>query len=215
MYVNSAYLTGKLGEYVALGLYNLGVKGEQVHLIGHSLGAQIVGSAGRHFFELTGEKIERITGLDPARPCFIGKVAFPRISDDSAKFVDIIHSNPGDYGTEENIGDVDFYPGGLEMTKPGCRSISVLCNHERAIDYFIESIYPNNEHNFMAKQCETYSQLKRNECNGSLASMGFAASSNFKGIYYLDVDDESPYGMNATKNALEVFERCGVCPFSY
>lgn len=214
MYVNSAYLTQVLGEYIAIGLQQLDVNAEDIHLIGHSLGAQIVGSAGRHYMKLTGEPIERITGLDPARPCFVGEVAFPRLSRKNAKFVDIIHSNPGDLGTEENIGDVDFYPGGLEVTKPGCWKISLLCSHERAIDYYIESVYPENEKNFMGKQCQDYSELESETCKGSLAPMGFAAKENIHGIYYLDVDGDSPYGLDATKNPLEEFKTCGVCPYT-
>ncbi|XP_037501358.1 LOW QUALITY PROTEIN: hepatic triacylglycerol lipase-like [Rhipicephalus sanguineus] len=64
-----------------------------IHVIGFSLGAQAAGFCGRHFYNKTGEKIGRITGLDPAGPLFEGtNVALSR---DDALFVDVIHSNAG------------------------------------------------------------------------------------------------------------------------
>ena len=41
-----------------------------VHLVGHSLGAQAAGAASRRYFADTGQKIGRLTGLDPASPGF-------------------------------------------------------------------------------------------------------------------------------------------------
>jgi len=35
---------------------------DKIHLIGHSLGAHVVGFMGKKYEELTGEKIPRITG---------------------------------------------------------------------------------------------------------------------------------------------------------
>lgn len=189
----------------------MGVRAENMHLIGHSLGAQIVGSTARHYFNLTGKQIERITGLDPARPCFVGDAAYPRIGRGDAKYVDIIHSNPGDMGTEEVIGDADFYPGGLDTTKPGCSTISLTCSHERAIEYFSESIYPKNEQNFIGKLCNNFSDVEAKNCNVPTSPMGFAANANFKGIYYVDVREQSPFGSNAATNALVEFEKCGLC----
>ena len=61
-----------IGQYLGhclAALHNLG--GAQYHLAGHSLGAHLVGKAGRIYNEITGEKVDRITGLDPAGPRFV------------------------------------------------------------------------------------------------------------------------------------------------
>uniref|UniRef100_A0A1I8PUE8 Lipase domain-containing protein n=1 Tax=Stomoxys calcitrans TaxID=35570 RepID=A0A1I8PUE8_STOCA len=211
LYINSAYHTGKLGEFVAMGLQNLGIPTQDIYLVGHSLGAQIAGSAGRYFHNLTNEKLLRITGLDPARPCFLTPIVFPRIGKGDAEFIDIIHTNPTDLGIEEAIGDADFYAGGLDVIKPGCSRLTLLCSHERAIFYFAESVYPQNENNFLTKQCNNMDELLKKKCMGPNAFMGLAADPNIRGIYSTEVRDKSPYGTNASSGSSAGLEECGVC----
>ncbi|CAH1407440.1 unnamed protein product [Nezara viridula] len=66
-----------------------GVKLEDIHVLGHSLGAHIAGIAG---YKVTTGKIGRITGLDPAGPFFSMEKPDERLSKDSAIFVDVIHT---------------------------------------------------------------------------------------------------------------------------
>ena len=42
----------------------------QIHLVGHSLGAHVMGYAGKDFNKENNFKLPRITGLDPAGPMF-------------------------------------------------------------------------------------------------------------------------------------------------
>jgi hypothetical protein len=114
LYSWSAFNTNELGEGLATGLAELVnyVPLEKIHLIGHSLGAHIVGSAGRHFQEKTGKLLPRITGLDPANPCFNEGETLSGIYRGDAEFVDIIHTNSKVLGKRDPIGDVDFYPNG-------------------------------------------------------------------------------------------------------
>ena len=65
-----------------------------LHLIGHSLGAHICGYAARELKQ-RGAKwiVDRITGLDPAQPCFRHSDPSLRLDHTDAQFVDIIHTN--------------------------------------------------------------------------------------------------------------------------
>ena len=48
-----------------------GLPGAQFHLVGHSLGAHLVGKAGRIFRTFRSEPVGRVSGLDPAGPRFV------------------------------------------------------------------------------------------------------------------------------------------------
>ena len=121
-----------LGEYLGhclAALWELeGLSGANLHLAGHSLGSHLMGKAARVFKDLTGETVQRVTGLDPAGPRFVdGPLldALPelnenRLGKDSADFVDIIHSDGSlspalvwvqpALGDLHQIGHADFYP---------------------------------------------------------------------------------------------------------
>lgn len=89
-----------IGNQLAYLLFALRVKRQlhedNVHLIGHSLGAQLVGVAARKavLSYKFASKIARVSGLDPAGPRFNDYNSF--LSKDDAKFVDIVHTNAGD-----------------------------------------------------------------------------------------------------------------------
>ncbi len=55
-----------VGSFLGLCLAGLsqaaGVKAASIHLVGHSLGAHLVGRAGRAFTEATGQSVGRVTG---------------------------------------------------------------------------------------------------------------------------------------------------------
>ncbi|XP_030386699.1 vitellogenin-3-like [Scaptodrosophila lebanonensis] len=214
LYVWSALNTEIIGEYLARGLIHLShiVPIERVHLIGHSLGAHIVGSAGRHYQELTNSSLRRITGLDPAKPCFNeGEVLSGLLRGDAA-FIDIIHSSPGVVGQRGPLGDVDFYPGGLGPIAPGCLALDLDCSHERAWQYFEESIYPGNEDNFLAVRCRSLSSLREGKCPGMAYPMGYSTPMSIKGDYMLDVNSRRPYGQNAGEGSIDVVgTTCGRC----
>ncbi|KAG6445654.1 hypothetical protein O3G_MSEX004060 [Manduca sexta] len=110
----------EMGERL-IDIVDAGYNMTHVHLVGHSLGAHVMGFAGRRSRE-SGHVVPRITGLDPARALFEGTFAVLRGLDRTcAKFVDIIHTDPRGYGTSVSTGTVDIWPnyspGG---TQPGC-----------------------------------------------------------------------------------------------
>lgn len=93
---------------------------ENVHLIGHSLGAHISGLAGQYVEDRKKIKIGRITGMDPAGPLFLLATEDKRLSSGDAMFVDIIHSDGGKLGMSRVLGHADFYPNGGSAPQPGC-----------------------------------------------------------------------------------------------
>ncbi|KAL7306047.1 hypothetical protein TKK_0001510 [Trichogramma kaykai] len=142
-----------------------------VHLIGHSLGAHTVGHAAKLLKHEDGFEIDRVTGLDPAEPCFetIGKAPL-RLSNDSARFVDVIHtavarSKNSAFGLLEPLGHADFYVNG-GGPQPDCNKLTIfkvfrkqrtmtdlsyhklfpfalnggICDHFHSVIVFIESV---------------------------------------------------------------------------
>ncbi|EDV46470.1 vitellogenin-3 [Drosophila erecta] len=212
LYTWSAFNTEEIGENIALGLVKLLdlVPVENIHLIGHSLGAHIVGSAGRHLQRLTNQTIPRITGLDPAKPCFNEGEVLSGLMRGDARFVDVIHSNPGVLGKRDPVGDVDFYPGGMSPLPAGC--FSVTCAHARSWEYFAETIYPGNERNFLAVRCNSISRMRDFRCPGDDVPMGYQVPHNIKGNYFLEVNGALPYGLHASAVRTAHLENCGKCP---
>lgn len=180
---------------------NYGLRPEDVHMIGHSLGAHTAGYAG----ELI-PKLGRITGLDPAEPYFQGMPASVRLDPTDATFVDVIHTDgrsfflleiPG-YGMSQPCGHLDFYPnngkeqpgcalsqeGGalipLTLIKDGIEEASrvlLACNHVRAVKLFIDSI--NGKCPYVAHRCPSYQHFMAGRCfkcsTGNCAYMGYHA----------------------------------------
>lgn len=138
-----------------------------VELPGHSLGAHTAGYAAERI-----PGIGRITGLDPAYPYFQEMGTYVRLDPSDALFVDVIHTDVGEYslkkfmgyGLSSTCGHIDFYPNDGKG-QPGCgvlqRNLTEIhsalmndglyevsrlvfaCNHARAIKFFIESINGN------------------------------------------------------------------------
>ncbi|XP_044018562.1 pancreatic triacylglycerol lipase-like, partial [Aphidius gifuensis] len=132
----------------------------KIHLIGHSLGAHICGIIADDIKMSNGKwTVTRITGLDPAQPCFVGSNL--TLNKYDAPFVDVIHTNgrqiiPGiALGAVDDIGTIDFYVNGGYF-QPSCNKTPIMlfkmlktiidlsreafCSHMIAIDYFTESI---------------------------------------------------------------------------
>lgn len=71
-----------------------GIAWGQLHLVGHSLGAHICGFAAKELKKKSLPWIaNRITGLDPAQPCFKNADKSMHLHKTDAPFVDVIHTN--------------------------------------------------------------------------------------------------------------------------
>ncbi|XP_055839590.1 pancreatic triacylglycerol lipase [Episyrphus balteatus] len=186
-YLEPARYTVQVGRAIAK-LINLLVEEKdadpsRIHLLGHSLGAHIMGYAGSY----SRHRVGRITGLDPARPAFENCIGPEHHLDRTdAEFVDVIHSCAGVLGYKEPIGFVDFYPNGGDPPQPGCGQLFQVitgCSHGRSYEYFAESI--NTEKGFFAKPCSTIDAIKNNNCTGDSILMGDRVPREARGIYYL------------------------------
>lgn len=159
-----------------------------------------MGKAGRTFTKLTGHKIPRITGLDPAKPCFYKHDTLYSLRRGDAAFVDVIHTNIGILAKKLPLGDIDFYPGGANPLPPGCLTAS--CAHIRSVEYFAESVYPGNAKNFIGLKCANWNDLKKLNCTPTdTTPMGYAVNEQKRGIYYVQVNRKSPYGKFAKPNS--------------
>ncbi|UYV70679.1 PNLIP [Cordylochernes scorpioides] len=161
-----------------------GMSFKDVHLIGHSLGAHIAGYASKW----RGNKVGRITGLDPSQPAFEGMPASVRLDRSDAYFVDVIHTSTArvlflnfGFGIETPIGHVDFYPNGGKEQK-GCTLLSVFykwftqgfwagarelfsCSHQRSVEYFTESIKFDEQYcTPWAIKCNSHEEFLKGRC---------------------------------------------------
>ncbi|XP_070500866.1 inactive pancreatic lipase-related protein 1 [Chironomus tepperi] len=194
-YLRSASATKDVGRNVAyvinhMVVYN-GAELKNFHIIGHSLGAHTAGYAGTFIKSMRNEKIDRITGLDPAYPLFEDTSEKHRMLDPTdADFVDVIHTCAGILGHDENLGHADFYPNGGEQVQPGCdylmNDLIGTCSHEKSFKYFAETITHHNK--YMAKPCTSWRNFKKNKCSGAKIPMGDGVPRNARGQYYLETE---------------------------
>jgi len=199
-YPQAAANTRSVGAMIARLVQHLHQSGApygNFHMIGHSLGAQIMGYAGKEIKRLDGASLGRISGLDPAGPLFESYGPVVRVDAADADMVDIMHTDAeavvdAGFGTRYSIGDVDFYPNGGKH-QPGCPAetyglLSMIsfedekdggaCSHGRAVDFFTNSI---------------------NKCRynpptgGSGCTMGYHTSVACRGDHYPTTTDTAPY----------------------
>ncbi|XP_039757387.1 phospholipase A1 VesT1.02-like, partial [Pararge aegeria] len=170
-----------------------GVNASKVTLVGHSLGAHIAGIAGTKVKDKTGTRIARITGLDPAGPCFSNIDIGARLDSTDAEYVDVIHTNAGMLGLQEPVGHKDFYPNN-GMSQPGC--IFSTCDHSRAWELYAESISSPNH--FPARKCDNWTMFQNGLCaKNAVTYMGLNSRPGDLGIYFLTTGSSPPYSMEA------------------
>ncbi|KAJ2938933.1 hypothetical protein O0L34_g17744 [Tuta absoluta] len=183
------FMGEKLGEVIAAMVQKSGVDPKKIHVIGHSLGAHISAFCGKTFQKLTNLTIGRISGLDPAGPCFTNVEEIHRLKMTDADFVDVIHTDGGVFGLIDPVGHVDYYPNaGAEQ--PRC--LWQTCSHSRAWLYFAESVI--NPRAFPAVKCDSWGQFRKGSCQDEISYMGFPSKPGTTGKYYLQTNGEKPYG---------------------
>ncbi|KOB71750.1 putative lipase [Operophtera brumata] len=194
LYLRSSTYVRFIGEKLGATLAKIVESGQDhknIHLVGHSLGAHIAGFAGKTFHLLTGTLVGRISGLDPAGPCFTHVDSNLRLAASDAEFVDVIHTNAGVYGLTSPVGHVDFFPNGGAQ-QPNC--LFEFMSHSRVVELFAESV--KNPESFPARACKDWEEFKREESSGDVSLMGYGCKPGTKGLYYLRTGDEKPYGLS-------------------
>ncbi|XP_004535454.1 vitellogenin-1-like [Ceratitis capitata] len=212
LYSWSLLNTTRIGEILAIALVDLTktLPVENFHLMGHSLGAQIVGEAARQYNRLTGEKIPRVTGFDPAGSCINYDQRLITITASDASYVDIIHTNPSLVGQAIPTGDVDFFVGSGFSVKNS--SLDSTCSQHHPFRYYVESVYPGNEYNFPAKRCDSLLHLSQGRCVGPEVPMGYAPPMYLEGLFMVDIDSKKSFDRNASSSYISPNSECGACP---
>lgn len=99
---------------------------DNIHFIGHSLGGHIISYAAETFRDITKDRVWRITGLDPAGPCFsVGRLE-DQIRSGVGKYVEVYHCNAGHFGTTQTIADTDFFFNREGKVQPDCDEGTIL-----------------------------------------------------------------------------------------
>ncbi|GFS54621.1 inactive pancreatic lipase-related protein 1 [Nephila pilipes] len=208
---NTLLVGNKVSEMIQFIMNRTGIPASRFHLIGHSLGAHLVGIVGKRI-----PNIGRITGLDPAGPLYEIPQRFNRLYYTDAEYVDVIHTSNHltgkGLGLYQSIGWRDFYPNGGNY-QPHCQRGGnfirpdgtnlkletfldlALCNHEISLQYFLYSI---QNCTFLSTECESYSDLEK--CTAESKStdrMGYYSmkSPNLppKSDFYLNTTATAPY----------------------
>ncbi|XP_015586914.1 phospholipase A1 member A [Cephus cinctus] len=188
-----------IGKIIAGALEKLlsyGINVNTLHIIGHSLGAQIAGFIGKY----SNVQLPRITGLDPAKPGFY-VLNLQHIDKTDAKVVDIVHTDGGVYGAFVPTGSVDFFANGGSRPQPGCPFLTIpftpedFCSHWRSWRFYAESV--TNPYAFMAVKCTSYTNFISGACkDNDKIYFGYVTPHNASGSYYFNTNAQYPFGQN-------------------
>lgn len=189
-----------VGDWLATWICQFKDMGYYTHGIGHSLGAHLLGRAGR----MSGNRLDRISGLDPAGPRFETKFNEHALKASDAAFVDVIHSDgyakrlikkifypdPVKYlGTLLPVGDVDFYPN------------DGACRHFLSYEFYTWSVSNPGAFKTNFQLCYTpaiRTPVKDYDDISSFAEMGFYADAPNRvhsGLFYLKTNKAPPYAL--------------------
>ncbi|XP_013148487.1 PREDICTED: lipase member H-like [Papilio polytes] len=190
---NSNYVTASngvrgvgefLGNFLTWLLSTGGGNWDNVHLVGFSLGAHVVGNVRR----TAGGRPRRVTGLDPAGPRFGGNSN--ALNRNGGRYVETIHTDGGLLGIFDPIAHCDFYPNGGRNRQPGCSNSS--CSHSRAYELFASTVRTNH---LVGRRCNNLNDAQNNRCTGGNLNMGngIINKSGTNGLYGLTTRAAFPF----------------------
>ncbi|CAH0723127.1 unnamed protein product, partial [Brenthis ino] len=189
-----AYYLGKAVGELLVRLRNLGFSSQNIHCIGHSLGGQILGYAGTTYFNTTGEKVSRITGIDPAGPCFSNAFIQEQLRSGVANFVEVYHCNAGNLGTTSVLGDADFFFNDGKI-QPHCDAnffsslgdSEAKCSHKSCVTYWAETVHHPGW--YLAWKCDSYKEFSKGKCSANEVTIaGYSNPGNATGVFYVSTE---------------------------
>lgn len=176
-----------LADFVGFLHLRTGLNYNDVYLIGHSLGAQIAGSAGKQAHPY---RFNTIYALDPAGPKFRDVSDDFRVDPSDAEYVESIQTSSS-LGFEEPVGHATFYPNYGRQQK---KCYFYGCSHRRAYHYFAESI--TSELGFWGTLCRRESDdIWIFSETGVEFRMGGEPSDPKRGTFYVKTADKPPYAL--------------------
>ncbi|XP_014354939.2 phospholipase A1 VesT1.02-like [Papilio machaon] len=184
----------RLGTFLA-DLHSKGYPSNNMHCIGHSLGAQILGYAGTTYSDMTSEKIWRITGIDPAGPCFSNSFIDNQIRSGVAQYVEVYHCNAGGLGTTAVLADIDFFFN-KGRKQPDCHegyipaygeSVAAKCSHKACVKFWSETVHHPGW--YLAWACDSYKDFSKGKCAANQVTIaGYSNPGNATGVFYVSTD---------------------------
>ncbi|GBP24142.1 Lipase member H-A [Eumeta japonica] len=196
-----------------LNLTKYGLNPKKLELIGVSLGGQTISFIAKNFYKLSGTKVSRLTGLDPAGPCFRNMGPEDRLDKSDADFVESVHTNIDGYGMAYPMGHVSYYVNGGEYQIIDVEFLPCmdLCSHVRS--YILWHTALKNPKKFVAIKCDSVQQARNYECYDrkplDINYLGLFANKNKPGIYFLSTTYTFPYylEMNGTKKEFNLWSQ--------
>lgn len=182
----------EVGAKIAREITKLDCRKDIIHIVAQSTAAHVAGECGKEFKRLTGNKLYRITALDPAKLHSEDPEKLSGLARGDAIFVDAIHTSAHAMGTPARVANADFYPNGPSEGVPGANNVVEACM--RATRYFAESVRPGNERNFPAVESNSLKSYKNKEGYGKRVYMGIECDDDVEGDYILEVDSTKPFG---------------------
>ncbi|XP_072947739.1 phospholipase A1 member A-like isoform X1 [Epargyreus clarus] len=189
-----------VGKHVAEMLVELGKYGldpKKLEVIGESLGGQTMSFIAKNYKKMTNVTIGRLTGLDPAGPCFRHYGPEDRLDKSDADFVQTVHSNIDGLGIATPVGHVSFYINGGEH-QPGdiiWLYCNLFCSHVRAYTVWLSAL--SNPKQFIAIQCDSVQQARERNCYDRQPQvtniLGLDTDQSKPGIYYLSTYNGYPF----------------------
>lgn len=111
---------------------------EKLHLIGHSLGAQMLGYIAQHL-QLREHTVNSFIALDPANPGFAPNLRCHSVQNKIAQYVAVFHVNPGFLGTPIlTTGNSSFLINPqCQYCQPDC-NCNPMCSHSYVLKLFLK-----------------------------------------------------------------------------